>query len=104
MSHGTAVAYGMYIEIRIAKELGMMNEVEAEKIIKLIEKAGFQFKELDRKAVLVNTRYDKKKSNRMVKYTLPSKVGKMNINVGVAEEVVARVLSELPFKSINGKI
>jgi len=95
--HGTAVAFGMYMETKIAQELGLLNEVESEKIIRLMKRAGFRLRGIDKKTLLKCLGYEKTKYNKMVKYVLPSKVGKMNIDVGVAEEIVHNAISDLPF-------
>jgi 3-dehydroquinate synthase len=96
ITHGQAVALGMIAETNISEELGMINTVESRKIYSLIKKAGFEsnIKKYDIKKIMENIKYDKKKYKGTVKYTLPRKIGKADIDVGIKDEVISKVLGE----------
>ena len=97
LQHGNAVAIGMVAETNISKEIGMINSIDAEKIISLIKKAGFKIS-IDKESIsqiIENTKYDKKNIGGRVKYILPRKVGKADIDVEVNEDIITKVLGEM---------
>ncbi len=97
LSHGESVALGMITETKIAQEIGLINEIESNKIFDLIKKAEFQgsLSKIDSGKIIENTRYDKKSIGGMAKYVLPRKIGKVEIDVEVREEIVSKVLGEM---------
>ncbi|MCK5140131.1 MAG: 3-dehydroquinate synthase [Nanoarchaeota archaeon] len=97
IKHGNAVALGMLAETKISEEIGMINSFESKKIINLVKKAGFDEKlgDIEIGKIIENTGYDKKNIGGRVKYVLPRKVGKADIDVEVNEEIVAKVLGEM---------
>lgn len=97
LKHGEAVALGILAETRISQELGLINQIGAEKIYDLIKKAGFK-SSIDKKhisSIMENTRYDKKNIGGRVKYVLPRKIGKVEIDIEVNEEIISKVLGEM---------
>jgi 3-dehydroquinate synthase len=95
ISHGNAIAAGMIIETKIAKELGMIKEKDTEVIISGLIKAGFSDKQpVEKGKIIKNTHHDKKNYGDKVRYVLPRNIGNMDIDVVVEDEVVAKVLGE----------
>ena len=97
LKHGEAVALGLLTETKISQELGMINSIQSEKIFNLIKKAGFNTK-IDEKmisSIIDNTKYDKKNFGGRTKYVLPRKVGKVDIDVEINEEVIRKALGEM---------
>jgi len=87
LSHGEAVAIGMVVEAEISKELGLLKEKEAEKIIRLLHKTGLptklpKGKKYNLKRIFAMTKKDKKTVGGKVYYSLPERIGKMHSEKG----------------------
>jgi 3-dehydroquinate synthase len=101
IKHGQAIAFGMLAESKIAKDLGVMDNENFEKIASLIKKAGFSGTLTELKLsqkigeIIENTKYDKKNAEDKVRYVLPVKIGKTRIDVEVSDETVEKVLGEM---------
>jgi len=94
ITHGEGVALGMVAETKIAFEMKKINEREMNKIISLIEKSGFNIKlsKIDIKEIYDNTKFDKKNKGGIPLYVLPTKIGRVEADLEVKEEVVLQVL------------
>ncbi len=97
LKHGEAVLIGMAAETRIARKLGIANQVHADKILDLIHKTGHKISigEIDRNQILENTRFDKKKLAGNIGYVLPRKPGKVKLDCEVDDGIVLEVLGEM---------
>jgi 3-dehydroquinate synthase len=96
LKHGQAVALGIIVETKIAHSMKLINSVETEKIITLINRLG-PFPSIAGKVsqIVANTSYDKKNTASRINYVLPRKVGKVEIDVLVDQEILEKVLGEL---------
>ena len=97
--HGEAVAIGMIIEAKIAKQMKMISQNEVEKIANILVKYGFEN--------LINQKFnlkiddmikimqkDKKNKNGKIKMVLPTKIGSCKYNIDVSEAQIKEVLKE----------
>ena len=100
LKHGEAVSIGMIAEAEISKALGLMNEVEVERIKKLLKAFGLPTKlpNYDFKTIIQKTSSDKKAVSGQVFYSLPKRIGKMHsINgrfaIPVEDSIVIKALA-----------
>ncbi len=79
LSHGEAISIGMVCEARIACALGLMKEIEVQKISELLHKIGLPvtLPDFPQEDILSATRKDKKAVSGKVYYSLPRAIGKM---------------------------
>ena len=97
--HGEAVAIGMIIEAKIAKQMRMISQNEVEKIANILVKYGFEnlinqkfnFKTED---IIKIMQKDKKNKNGKIKMVLPIKIGVCKYNIDVSEAQIKEVLTE----------
>ncbi len=79
ISHGAAVAIGMAIEARIAFSLGMISRPDLSGVLDLLEAYGLPAtlpRKLSRAALMRALRFDKKRAGGVVRYSLPSGIGR----------------------------
>jgi 3-dehydroquinate synthase len=78
--HGEAVAIGMALESRAARDAGILGRGEAERVTALLKKLGLPTrppKGLSPTAILSAARSDKKARKGELRYALPRRIGKM---------------------------
>ena len=97
--HGEAVAIGMIIEAKIAKQMKMISQNEVEKIANILVKYGFenlinQKFNLKTEDIIKIMQKDKKNKNGKIKMVLPTKIGSCKYNIDVSEAQIKEVLKE----------
>ncbi len=96
MSHGEAVALGMYYEAKIAVEIGVMSKEDEEgqnnllKDMKLIK----DLPQLDIEKTIEATRLDKKAREGQAEYSLINNIGECKHSIRVEESIIKKVLGE----------
>jgi 3-dehydroquinate synthase len=93
LRHGEAVAIGMVAATRLSERLGLAETGLAEQIRSTLIGLGLPTEipnGLDRRVILDGMRYDKKRSNSLVRFALPIRIGE--IKVGIEVEDLERVL------------
>lgn len=95
--HGEAVAIGMIGAFRIAQDLGMADEAEAERLRRLLAKWGLPhtFSGSIFETAVNNLIHDKKVSHQQLVFILPQKLGKAAIKKGISPEQAARAMQRL---------
>ncbi len=84
--HGEAVAIGMYAEARLAKQLGLLDGDEAERIKAAIDSYGLPSalpEGIAFESVLSSMRLDKKAVSGDLKFILPERIGSVKIRGGL---------------------
>ncbi len=80
VTHGQAVAIGMVAEGRIAVSMGLWNEAELERLVRLIEKAGLPTEVpagMDPVEIADAMKLDKKSRGGKIEMVLPESLGRM---------------------------
>ncbi|MEA5509250.1 3-dehydroquinate synthase [Crocosphaera sp. UHCC 0190] len=98
INHGEGVAMGMMAAGKIAVNLGMWTEKEAEFQGQLIQKTALPVTipgTLNTAEVLESLQLDKKVKSGKVRFILPTEIGKVVISDRVSSEIIERVLEEL---------
>ncbi len=93
--HGHAVAIGMVAATRISAAKGVLSADEAEWIYSIIKKIGLPTevpKDLDRKAIKMYLKTDKKTIGGRIFYVLPTSIDRIIITDEVSEQQVDEVL------------
>lgn len=95
--HGEAVAVGMMGAFRIAQEMGMADEKDAERFKRLLIKLElpFTFPGSIFETTVKNLIHDKKVSEQQLVFILPQKLGKVSIKKGILPEQAARAMQRL---------
>lgn len=94
VQHGEAVASGMIVENRIAKQINLLGEKEEKRIENLIERYGLVNEiNLKKEDILEATKFDKKVASEKIRFVLPMKIGKVCVS-NVPVEIVKRALKE----------
>ena len=96
--HGEAVAIGMIAASRIAVELGLWTTECDARQLALIEKAGLPTQlplGLDIDQIIETLQTDKKVKAGIVRFILPTDIGKVTITDQVPESVIRQVLQQL---------
>ena len=95
--HGEAVAIGMAAVGRLAVQKGLWSEVDQQRQLKLIEKAGLPvaWPTLDREAALRTLQGDKKVRHGRLRFVLPTRIGNVIISDEISNEDVSRCLASL---------
>lgn len=99
--HGEAVALGMALEARLAESVGIAQTGLSSRVRGALAAAGLPIaipRALDRDAVLLATRHDKKARGGVVEYALPLRIGAMagegsQWGIPVPDDVVREVLA-----------
>ncbi len=94
--HGEAVAIGMVMANRLAQRLGLLEEEEARRIKKLLQRYDLPttYDIKDPQAFYEHFFLDKKSANDKVKFVLPKGIGDFAITDEVLKEDVIEILKE----------
>ena len=94
--HGEAVAIGMNMANRLAVNLGLLSERDAERVKKILIKNNLpvSYKISDEEAFYDAFSLDKKSQNGKVKFILPKGIGDAEIKSDVPREEVIKILRE----------
>ena len=94
--HGEAVAIGMNMANRLAVNLGLLSERDAERVKKILIKNNLpvSYKISDEEAFYDAFSLDKKSQNGKVKFILPKGIGDAVIKSDVPREEVIKILRE----------
>ena len=94
--HGEAVAIGMNMANRLAVNLGLLSERDAERVRKILIKNNLpvSYKISDEEAFYDAFSLDKKSQNGKVKFILPKGIGDAVIKSDVPREEVIKILRE----------
>jgi 3-dehydroquinate synthase len=94
--HGEAVAIGMAVEARLARELGLLQNAEVARIVNLLERAGLKtaLPALDRASMMAALMHDKKVAGGRVKFALPQGIGKVVLTDLVDQALLDIVMDE----------
>jgi 3-dehydroquinate synthase len=89
-AHGEAVALGMRVSVQIAKTLGLLSPMEAERIGGLLNHLGLpsKIRAVAMKDLLSAMSHDKKWAEGRERWVLPVAVGKVVVRRGVPSSVV----------------
>ncbi len=92
--HGEAVAVGMVAASRIAMANGMMDDIEVQQLWQVIVKSHLPYRigNLDPRAILDALKKDKKVQGGVVRFVLPTRIGKVEIRGDITSETVLEVL------------
>jgi len=93
--HGEAVALGMCLEARLARELGLIDKEGVSRIKGLTGSYGLPTElpgDIDPGDILSSMQLDKKAVAGELKFILPEKIGQVRVQKGVSEEVVGELL------------
>jgi 3-dehydroquinate synthase len=96
--HGEAVAIGMVAAGKIAVELGMWHQEDAQRQDALLQKAGLPTKlpgGLDIDAIANALQTDKKVKNGKVRFVLPTQIGTVEITDQVPADTIRQVLATM---------
>jgi 3-dehydroquinate synthase len=93
--HGPAVALGMVAACSLAVVLGMMTEVDCQRVVRLIGRAGLPTGGLavDPLAILDAMAYDKKVAGGRVRLVLPDRIGHVVVRDDVPRDQVAAAVA-----------
>jgi 3-dehydroquinate synthase len=96
-SHGECVALGMIAASRLAVDLDMLDPAAAERIIRMIARAGLPTTavNLNPAAVLDAMAYDKKVKSSRIRFVLPDRIGHVLTRDDVPREMVVRAIDRL---------
>lgn len=97
IAHGQAVGIGMVAASKIAVELGSLENEEADRLKKLLERAGLMVKlpQLDIKQIMTAMQYDKKVKSGKIRFIVPRSLGQVYISDDVPSALVEKVLKEM---------
>lgn len=91
LRHGEAVAIGLAAETRLAERLGLAEAGLAEQVAAVLQTLGLPARippGLDHAAIQAAMQLDKKRSDGLVRFSLPVRVGEVRHGVGVAADEV----------------
>jgi 3-dehydroquinate synthase len=96
-SHGECVALGMAAAVRLAADLGMIDEPIRQRVIRVIQKAGLPTAGLRLPVddVVGAMIFDKKVRAGKVRFVLPDRIGHVVIRDDVPDELVTRAVESL---------
>ncbi|MEA5535611.1 3-dehydroquinate synthase [Crocosphaera sp. XPORK-15E] len=100
INHGEGVAMGMIAAGKIAVNLGMWTEKEAQRQAKLIHKTALPVtipKTLNTGEVLESLQLDKKVKSGKVRFILPIEIGKVVISDRVSSEIIETILEKIKY-------
>ncbi len=92
--HGQAVAIGMVMAARLARNLGKLTDLEAGRLTDLLEKANLSVKAigLTSSDILESLMYDKKFISGKNRFILPVKIGDVRVFEGIPPEEIKKVV------------
>lgn len=96
-SHGQCVAFGMIAACHVACGLGMLTQEEADRVTKVIARAGLLTRgtRLDSEAVMAAMAYDKKVEASRVRLILPDRIGHVVIRDDAPAELLRAALESV---------
>jgi 3-dehydroquinate synthase len=96
-AHGECVAYGMVAATRMAVKLGMLDQPSCDRILHVIDSAGFKTRGLSLRPddVLNAMMFDKKVQAGKVRFILPTQIGQVTIRDDVPAELVKDAVASL---------
>jgi len=94
--HGEAVAIGMVMANELSKELGFLNDKEAEEIKEVLKNNNLpiNFKIKDKEEFYNHFFLDKKTMDNKIKFIIPEKIGKYKIVEDINKEKILKVLEK----------
>lgn len=102
ISHGEAVAIGMYIESRIGLEMGVTQYENHNRLKNLLEYFELPYsldnKKIDLEKMIDFINKDKKKTSELIKFVLPHNIGHAIITTDVNNEIIAQIVREMGVK------
>ena len=96
LRHGEAVAMGLVAEARLAEGLGLAEKGLADTIAGALRALGLPTEVpsgLDREAIIKGMEVDKKRARGEVLFSLPARVGEVQVGVSVDDKIVAKSLA-----------
>jgi 3-dehydroquinate synthase len=96
-SHGECVALGMVAALRLAADLGMLDDASRRRIVGVIEKAGLPVggMQLDPRTVADAMIFDKKVRGGRIRFILPDRIGHVVIRDNVSDQAALAALKTL---------
>lgn len=96
ITHGQAVALGMIYEARIANLLGVISNINFQKIKALILKLGLcpKLKKINADKVISSQKFDKKFIGKINRFVLPKKIGRAGIYSNIDQALIRKALRE----------
>lgn len=96
-SHGEAVAMGMVAASRAAVSLGMLEAAAADRISRVIARAGLPTGEmiLDTDAIVNAMAFDKKVAGKRLRFVLPDRIGHVVIRDDLSPQIIRRAVESL---------
>jgi len=97
LAHGMAVAIGMAAVARLAVKKGLLGELEAKRLIALLEQYGMPVSipiGLDREKIKGYLKTDKKAIGGRPFFVLPTAIGKVIITDDIADSILREILAE----------
>lgn len=104
LTHGEAIAYGMWFAAVLSRKLGFCTEKDVRRQIVLLNGAGL-FRKLprfDARAVYAKMALDKKAKQGRIRFVLARRIGRVFVESNVPKSAVFSVLNELQERSITG--
>ena len=97
LSHGECVAIGSVGAFRLAQYMGLVDDVEVDRVINLLERVGLPYYliNLDIEQVFNQMHYDKKSDNGILVFILPNQIGKADKYYVENENLIKKVLNDL---------
>lgn len=95
--HGEAVTIGMVEALKVSKNMGLINQNEAERVVKLIENFGLPTKlklKVNKDRMLEIMLKDKKNKNSSLRLVLTKGIGSSIIAGGINSELILDVIGE----------
>jgi 3-dehydroquinate synthase len=95
--HGEAVAIGMVSESRLSQLMGLLSKKDLEAIEKGINKAGLptRIKNFSAGDIFLTIFSDKKNISKKIFWSLPERIGKVNINVEAPKELIIKAIKSI---------
>lgn len=97
LSHGEAVAVGMTFAVHLSKNVGLLKEEVAEKVLSLIKKYHLptRVSGLKRKEILAQMKKDKKTINGQIRFVLLRHLGNAETNQEASDKLILATLKEV---------
>lgn len=97
LSHGEAVAVGMTFAVHLSKNVGLLKDEVAEKVLLLIKKYHLptSVSGLKRKEILAQMKKDKKTINGQIRFVLLRHLGNAETNQEASDKIILATLKEV---------
>jgi len=95
--HGEAVAIGMIAASQIAIKMGMLSEMEVQRLWQVVSRAKLPYRllELDPIDIVERMKKDKKVRSEKIRFVLPRQIGETVIRDDVSEQIMIDVLNDI---------